>query len=219
MTEMEGATMSVTERGSGAVVRAGLSGLGATVAGVIVAVLITGCGLGGGSDGGGGNPGGGQAQGEGQGGGGEVQQQPSAVPSAPDILNARAIATGTLTRDGEQLKVELVRLQRTSERMVRLDLRATAETELTSILTYYFGTGDTVGAADGITLVDGDAAKKYLVVHDSEGACLCTSGRSALSQGEVEALFAYFPAPPATTKAVDVVIPTMVPFDDVPITG
>lgn len=194
--------------------RAGTGTIRAAVAGVATGLLVTGCLGGGGGSGGSGD---GRASGEeGAGQPTGAEQQVPASPSAQDILEAPAVATGTLTDGDQRLQVEIISLRRTSERMARLDLRVTAQTDTNSILTSYFGN---VENADGMSLIDGDAGKKYMVVRDSEGACLCTSGRSSLTEGEPVTVYAYFPAPPTSTEAVDVEIPNMVPFDDVPIAG
>ncbi|MEF3112858.1 hypothetical protein [Streptomyces chrestomyceticus] len=66
-------------------------------------------------------------------------------------------------------------------------------------------------SVSGATLVDKAGKKRYLVLRDTEGECLCTTGLSGLKPGESRPLFAQFPAPPAKVTEVDFQLPTMPP--------
>ncbi|MEV7865670.1 hypothetical protein AB0P17_06115 [Streptomyces sp. NPDC088124] len=67
------------------------------------------------------------------------------------------------------------------------------------------GNGD---AVSGGTLVDVQGKKRYYVLRDTDGRCLCTTGVSSVDAGESVPVFMQFPAPPAGTTAVDFSLPT-----------
>ncbi|MFB8028989.1 MULTISPECIES: hypothetical protein [unclassified Streptomyces] len=69
-------------------------------------------------------------------------------------------------------------------------------------------------AVSGGTLVDSQGKKRYYVLRDTDGRCLCTSGLSKVDAGKSVPVFMQFPAPPAGTTEVDFTIPT---FDTVKI--
>ncbi|MFJ3202075.1 hypothetical protein [Streptomyces sp. NPDC086989] len=60
----------------------------------------------------------------------------------------------------------------------------------------------------GATLVDKAGKKRYYVLRDTEGRCLCTTGVSRVKGGATIPFFAQFPAPPAGTTEVDFNLPT-----------
>ncbi|MEU8740678.1 hypothetical protein ACFYPK_24710 [Streptomyces halstedii] len=60
----------------------------------------------------------------------------------------------------------------------------------------------------GASLVDQSGKKRYLVLRDTDGRCLCTKFEGLPPGGEAP-FFAQFPAPPAETTEVDFQIPTM----------
>ncbi|MEV6571541.1 hypothetical protein [Streptomyces sp. NPDC051577] len=60
----------------------------------------------------------------------------------------------------------------------------------------------------GVTLVDKPGKKRYYVLRDTEGRCLCTTGLAIIEAGQVIPFFAQFPAPPSTTTEVDFSLPT-----------
>ncbi|MER8094521.1 hypothetical protein [Streptomyces goshikiensis] len=60
----------------------------------------------------------------------------------------------------------------------------------------------------GATLTDKAGKKRYYVLRDTEGRCLCTIGITKISAGETIPFFAQFPAPPAATTEVDFNLPT-----------
>ncbi|WP_432010554.1 hypothetical protein ABVG11_14165 [Streptomyces sp. HD1123-B1] len=61
----------------------------------------------------------------------------------------------------------------------------------------------------GASLVDEAGKKRYLVLRDTDGQCLCTTGLSGIKPNESRPVFAQFPAPPKDVKEVDFQIPTM----------
>ncbi|MFI0737158.1 hypothetical protein ACH4PU_03450 [Streptomyces sp. NPDC021100] len=64
-------------------------------------------------------------------------------------------------------------------------------------------------AVSGATLVDTKGKKRYLVLRDTDGQCLCSTGLTGIKPQESRPLFAQFPAPPADVAQVDFQIPTM----------
>lgn len=63
----------------------------------------------------------------------------------------------------------------------------------------------------GAVLVDPVGKKRYYVLRDTEGKCLCTMGLVGIEPKETRPFFAQFPAPPASTTEVDFELPTMPP--------
>ncbi|GAA0483637.1 hypothetical protein ACFQ2B_10740 [Streptomyces stramineus] len=61
----------------------------------------------------------------------------------------------------------------------------------------------------GASLVDSTSKKRYLVLRDTDGECLCTTGLSNIKPQDSRPVFAQFPAPPAGVTEVDFQVPTM----------
>ncbi|MGW3657736.1 hypothetical protein ACWD6R_19505 [Streptomyces sp. NPDC005151] len=60
----------------------------------------------------------------------------------------------------------------------------------------------------GATLVDKVGKKRYYILRDTDGRCLCTTGLTAIPAGKSVSVFMQFPAPPATSTEVDFTLPT-----------
>ncbi|MGW7103955.1 hypothetical protein ACWGH1_32085 [Streptomyces sp. NPDC054883] len=60
----------------------------------------------------------------------------------------------------------------------------------------------------GVTLVDKAGKKRYYVLRDTDGRCLCTTGLNIIDAGQTVPFFAQFPAPPASATEVDFSLPT-----------
>jgi hypothetical protein len=69
------------------------------------------------------------------------------------------------------------------------------------------------------TLVDYANRKKYLIITDSNGECLCTAIQNSFSDLDPprRILFAKFPAPPESVSHISVLFTGLEPVDDVPI--
>ncbi|MYS19852.1 hypothetical protein GA0115240_114223 [Streptomyces sp. DvalAA-14] len=63
----------------------------------------------------------------------------------------------------------------------------------------------------GAVLVDEAGKKRYYVLRDTDGLCLCTMDLIGVQPKESRPIFAQFPAPPPTTTSVDFELPTMPP--------
>ncbi|MGW7411234.1 hypothetical protein [Streptomyces sp. NPDC054863] len=63
----------------------------------------------------------------------------------------------------------------------------------------------------GGSLIDKQGKKKYLILRDTDGRCLCTKFTTGFTPNEERVWYAQFPAPPAGTKKVDFQIADMPP--------
>lgn len=70
----------------------------------------------------------------------------------------------------------------------------------------------------GATLVDEKARKRYLILRDTRGRCLCTRFTGGFQEGESTEWYAQFPAPPASTTRVDFQVADL-PSASVPLSG
>lgn len=69
-----------------------------------------------------------------------------------------------------------------------------------------------------VHLIDAANKKKYLIVEDSSGKCLCTEIKGDIAKDKPVNLWAKFPAPPATVQKITVVVSGFEPIESVPIT-
>jgi hypothetical protein len=84
---------------------------------------------------------------------------------------------------------------------------------------YEFGEGDKeFGNIAGIHLIDAANKKKYFVVRDADGTCVCSHNIANIAAGSQSVLWAKFPAPPDDVQKITVEVPHFPPFEDVPIT-
>ncbi|MEV0124924.1 hypothetical protein AB0I16_25890 [Streptomyces sp. NPDC050703] len=67
------------------------------------------------------------------------------------------------------------------------------------------------GSLSGASLVDNKGKKKYLVLRDTSGRCLCTKFNGRVRQGGTANWFAQFPAPPEGTSKVTFQVGAMPP--------
>jgi hypothetical protein len=82
--------------------------------------------------------------------------------------------------------------------------------------------GDEAGDVfDGVALIDPEGRKKYLVARESTGRCVCSNDLSgAFVQEDAPVnIQATLTAPPEDVTTVDVVVPNVKTFTDVPIAG
>ena len=68
----------------------------------------------------------------------------------------------------------------------------------------------------GVHLLDAANKKKYLVVRDAQGKCVCGTIESIAAKSSRN-MWAKFPAPPDSVTKISVIIPNFMPLDDVPI--
>ncbi|MFK0020628.1 hypothetical protein [Streptomyces sp. NPDC090798] len=67
------------------------------------------------------------------------------------------------------------------------------------------------GSIAGASLIDQKGKKKYLILRDTSGRCLCTKFTGGVRPGATADWFAQFPAPPADTTNVDFQVGSMPP--------
>jgi hypothetical protein len=67
------------------------------------------------------------------------------------------------------------------------------------------------GSIAGASLIDQKGKKKYLILRDTSGRCLCTQFTGGVRQGATSQWFAQFPAPPTDTTKVDFQVGSMPP--------
>ncbi|MCI3932782.1 hypothetical protein [Streptomyces sp. AN091965] len=67
------------------------------------------------------------------------------------------------------------------------------------------------GSIAGASLVDSKGKKKYLVLRDTSGRCLCTKFEGGIESGQTVDWFAQFPAPPEETSKVSFQVGAMPP--------
>ena len=134
---------------------------------------------------------------------------------------APALAQDVLSAEGEtpDVRVEVRDLKRGDGDTVTLRLRLINESGApfdASCNMREPATNDSCGVFSGAYLLDAANKKKYLVVRDTAGACVC-SGVDDLEDGQKMNIWATYPAPPAETTAMTVVVPLFEPIESVPI--
>ncbi|MFE9649907.1 hypothetical protein ACFYO0_38520 [Streptomyces sp. NPDC006365] len=67
------------------------------------------------------------------------------------------------------------------------------------------------GSIAGASLIDQTGKKRYLVLRDTEGRCLCTRFTGGVRSGDTTEWFAQFPAPPEGTTKLDFQVGSMPP--------
>lgn len=147
-----------------------------------------------------------------------AQTSLSASSSAPASSAGPALATA----DGEKpgLRIEVQELKRTSGDTLTLKFALINDSSES------FGVSDALAESSqtvdyytvsGVTLIEGAGKKKYFVVRDTEGACLCSRGLGSVASKSRSNLWAKFPAPPPDVSKITVVVPHFTPMEDAPI--
>lgn len=67
------------------------------------------------------------------------------------------------------------------------------------------------GSLAGASVVDQEGKKKYLVLRDTTGRCLCTKFEGGVNQSQSADWYAQFPAPPEGTTKLQFQVPSMPP--------
>ncbi|MGP4045073.1 hypothetical protein [Streptomyces sp. 2A115] len=137
--------------------------------------------------------------------GGDDKQESQAPPAQQALAEVKGggltLAVTSATRDeGGFVTVEGTVTNGSGKSWVAADWRGD-ERELA-------GNG---GSIAGASLIDQAGKKKYLVLRDTEGRCLCTRFTGGLQSGETTEWFAQFPAPPEGTSEVTFQVGSMPP--------
>jgi len=116
-------------------------------------------------------------------------------------------------------RVELQELKRGSDGtlMLRMTLVNDSDKKLDIACSLRESGSESCGSISGVHLLDGAGKKKYLVLRDAGGTCVCSRGLRAVQAKSRINVWAKFPAPPADVQKVSVVVPTFIPMDDVPL--
>lgn len=143
----------------------------------------------------------------------------SSTPPPPSSPATRAVNSGPSTQ-GEYpgLTMTVQELKRTAN-TVTLKLAMINDSKNEFGLGYNFGDGNGAdfGSIAGIHLIDSTNKKKYFVVRDSDGACLCSRAIANIPPSSQSMVWAKFPAPPDDVQKVTIEIPHFAPLEDVPI--
>lgn len=133
-----------------------------------------------------------------------------------------AASQEVLSAEGEtpDVRIEVRELKRGEGGTVTLRLRLVNESGETfdASCDMRESGADSCGTFTGAYLLDPTNKKKYLVVRDTAGICVC-SNIDGIESGKKMNLWATYPAPPADVQKVTVIVPMFEPMDGVPITG
>jgi hypothetical protein len=151
----------------------------------------------------------------------EAAQPPPSAPSASAAVpSSRSTSppqpgAGALASSEGELPGITVTLQELKRASNSVTLKLTFINRSTTPFSFY----DAFGEHDlsHIHLVDMVGKKKYFVVQDSHGDCLCSHEIKDLSPEVQVALWATFPPVPDEVQKITVEIPHFPPLEDVPI--
>ena len=153
--------------------------------------------------------------------GGSLKAADQAEPPAPKSGSQPSSAV-LATADGEEsgMRVEVTELKRTSGDTIILRFALINDSNKELAFHHDFGEANAAkdfGTIGGIHLIDHVGKKKYFVVRDTEGACVCSRNVKNIEPGSRANLWAKFPAPPENVQKISIEIPHFSPMDDVPI--
>lgn len=128
------------------------------------------------------------------------------------------VMAADLSSDGETpgTKVVVQQLQRSGDAVT---LRFSLVNSSDQTITGNFLSGRETFTVDGVYLVDTVGKKKYEVIHDTAGHCVCSQKLANIQPKATLNLWAKLPAPPETVGKIGVSIPHFIPIDSVPITA
>jgi hypothetical protein len=147
---------------------------------------------------------------------------PTAAPASSAAPAAAPASSAVASTEGEKpgIRVEVTELKRSPS---ALSLKFTIVNGSEKQMSFNYDFGDPThsikdfNSVGGVTLLDAAGKKKYMVVRDSDTACVCSQGVKDLPAGSRVNLWAKFPPPPEDVKRISIVIPHFSPMDDVPI--
>jgi hypothetical protein len=138
--------------------------------------------------------------------------QPAPQPAPTPNSNALPSTQGEIPG----LTLTIQELKRSSN---ALTLKFVLQSKGGFAIQYGWGESDKeFGNISGIHLIDAANKKKYFVVRDADGSCVCSHDIASIAAGSQSVLWAKFPAPPDDVQKITVEIPHFPPFEDVPIT-
>ena len=134
---------------------------------------------------------------------------PQAATSQP--ADTKPIATVESSIDG--IRVEVTQLRRMSGGTVELRFAVINDTDRD---VNYSEAKFFSPQLSELVLIDPIGKKKYFIVQDKLGTCVC-SGASQVNRRSRVRLWARFPAPPESVERISIVFPSIPPVDDVPV--
>lgn len=145
--------------------------------------------------------------------------QPTSAPPqpAPAPTSSPAPSGGLASTQGEfpGITVAVQELKRGSNTLTLKLVMANQSSQ--GFAAYYYFHEAEGGSVDGVHLIDPVGKKKYFVIRDTGGACLCSRQVQAIAPGAQSVLWAKFPAPPDDVQKMTVEIPHFPPLEDVPV--
>jgi hypothetical protein len=143
------------------------------------------------------------------------QPQPAPQPAAQPAAAPSSTALPSTQGEYPGLTLTVQELKRSSNAL-------TLKFVLLSKDGFAFGSsfgegGGDFGTISGIHLIDAANKKKYFVVRDADGTCVCSRNIANIAAGSQSVLWAKFPAPPDDVQKITVEIPHFPPIEDVPI--
>ena len=146
----------------------------------------------------------------------------TSAPAAAAALQTSSSSEGLGSGDGEQTgtKVVITDLKRGGSAVtLKFTIYNNSNTELGTGMRFKAdGYKENGGRSfSGIHLIDEVAKKKYFVVADTDGNCVCSEHVDDIAPKAQTSLWAKFPAPPDNIQKITVEIPHFTPIDDVPI--
>lgn len=160
------------------------------------------------------------------GGGGDKKSDDKPSPSGSGQASASTSAGTTSPSPSPSQVLAQIRGEKDIEVTINSAVRdsggfVTVQGEVTNNGTSEFDANDWVGnetalsasgaSVAGAVLVDEAGKKRYYVLRDTEGKCLCTMKLLSIEPQETRPFFAQFPSPPESTTSVEFELPTMPP--------
>ena len=146
---------------------------------------------------------------------------PAPATPAPASPAPGAAAAAIAATEGEMpgTRVEVQELKRSSGGSVtlRFSLINSSDKPIDMYAFLFGGDSKDTKSVAGVTLVDPVGKKKYFVLRDTEGACLCSRATPDAAPSARLSLWAKYPAPPDNVAKISVIIPHFAPMDDVPL--
>jgi hypothetical protein len=134
------------------------------------------------------------------------------VVSGTPLLAAPAAPAPEISAEGQAAgsKVVITGIRRDAAGTVTLRFQLVNGSDK-EIKTY--GVLGNLFTTDLVTLIDSANKKKYMVVKDAQGKCVCSELKDDVVAGSRFNLFAMFPAPPANIEKITVVVPGFEPVE------
>jgi hypothetical protein len=140
------------------------------------------------------------------------------APAPPPIATSSPAQSGGLASTQGEFPGITVAVQELKRSSNTLTLKFTVANQSNRAFPAYYQFHEKEAhSVDGIHLIDPVGKKKYFVVRDSDGACLCSREIQEVAPGGQSVLWAKFPSPPDDVQKMTVEIPHFPPLEDVPV--